>query len=304
MAVPAQRILRYLLTHDPSSGTEDSHFIDLAKDLSAVNRRLYRQGKVYGVLGITVHDSSDNAFVKVCTAPNTWVVRNAWKKAFGLFKRMRKEALRSAGVGSNATATWADFKTYLTYPSISDPDWGVPVDCGNNAVSYGEWIYSTFHSPDGTTSDDEFLTHLLGNNVGPAGNYTSCGLVEGYQNSRARVQPVDPSIDPTEFEDSWMMNLFDDGTTHDEILEDLTSDGDGPPYDHNDMPGSAGNMVSSLVAGETHVAVGNPIGYIGSFAVPCGLLEVETTSTANPNTIELLIEIAPGGYKGVDAVAV
>ncbi|HIA03469.1 MAG TPA: hypothetical protein EYN66_16445 [Myxococcales bacterium] len=219
---------------------------------------------------------------------------------------MRREALSAAGVGSNATATWADFKLYLNYDHISDTDIGIPFDCADAAMSQNnqEWRYSEFVSPDGTTSADEFTAHMLGAHVGPAGNYTSVGIIEGYQNSRARVQADDPSVDPTLFESGWMMNLFDDGTHHDEILEALTDDGDSPPYDHDDMPGSAGNMSRALVAGVTHVNTGSPIGYIGPIVAPLGLLQVETKSAVNGNILELVLEIAPGGYKGVDAVAI
>lgn len=252
-------------------------------------------------MGITVHDTSANCYVKVCTAPNTWVVRNAWKKAYALWRRMRREALEASGVSSGGiTATWADFKTYLSRDHQTDVDTPTPIDCADSAVGLGEWVYSTYHSPDGTASDDEFMVHLLGDNVGAAGTLTTVGIVEGYQNSRARVQPDDPSVSPTEFEDSWMMNLFDVGTGADEILEDMMEDGDAPPYDHDDFAGAAGNQAQPLVAGVCHVSQAGPIGYVGPFVAPLGLLQIETIGPDN-NVIELVIEIAPGNYKGVAA---
>ena len=79
--VPCQRVLRYLLQH--TGNGEDSHYIDLARDLSLLNRRLYRQGKVYGIAGITVHDNviqgTGDTFVKACTA-RTLGGGEAWKR--------------------------------------------------------------------------------------------------------------------------------------------------------------------------------------------------------------------------------
>ena len=53
-----QRYLYYDLAH---TGTEeDFHYIDLARDLSAVNARLYRQGMMYGIQSFSIHDSQQN----------------------------------------------------------------------------------------------------------------------------------------------------------------------------------------------------------------------------------------------------
>ena len=120
---PAVRYLRYLLQHD-GENAEDSHYIDLAKDLSAINRRLYRQGKVYRIAGITVHSTS-NAFVKVCAAPDSWVVRNAWKRGFKRWKQMNKLAERTLG-------TYHDYKVRLIDDMRTDPDKPKPVDSGKS----------------------------------------------------------------------------------------------------------------------------------------------------------------------------
>ena len=85
---PAVRYLRYELTNSGTPGTETSHYIDLARDLSALNRRLYRQGRDYHVKRITVVSSNTpnggdpsgiNNRVSLATIPDSWVARNAWK---------------------------------------------------------------------------------------------------------------------------------------------------------------------------------------------------------------------------------
>lgn len=298
--IPAQRTLRYLLAHN---GPEDSHYIDLAKDLSAINRRLYRQCRNYkvqscSIVGVNV----DDVVIRYCTAPNTWVVHSALKKAHALWDRMNKEAAAAAGPSANIAATWSDFKVSLTRDHQTDGDILVPIDNGGNAVSFGDWQYSEYVSPDGTAAEDRYLAYILGANLGGAGSRTAVGLVEGYQNSRARVQSDSPSISPTEFEDSWMMNLFDVGTHFDEVLNDLIDFNDAPPYDFDDMAGGAANMVKPLIQTQSFASSERKIGTSGAFMAPCGLIEIETTAADNSG-FDLLVTVAPGNYKGVSADA-
>lgn len=307
---PAVRHLRYQLTNSGTPNTEVSHFISLARDLSLVNRRLYRQGKHYFVKKITVTSrNSDNGLVSVSAAPTSWVVGGAWRRAFKLWNSMREGHGGAPGSGlptSVTPATWADFKVYLSndHRTATMP---LPLDNGNNAVSVSdsEWIHSKYQSPDGTTGADEFTAHLLGPNVGSVGAFTSVGIIQGYEESRRTVQQDDSG--DVIGSDSWMINLFDDGSTLDEIAADMKADGDLPPYDVNSYPGSDNNMVKPLVqqmkalvqsaAGATNA----PSITLGSVQAPIGVLEFETQSGVASDVFDVLIELAPGDYKGVKA---
>ncbi len=308
---PAVRHLRYQLTNSDNANTETSHFFDLFRDLSLVNRRLYRQGKHLFIKKITVTSrNTDNGLVSVSTAPTSWIVEAAWKKAFRLWTEMRKGHGGAPGSGlprGVTPATWADFKVYLSndHRTATMP---LPLDNGNNAVSVvdSEWVYARFISPDGTAASDEFTAHLLGPNVGAVGAFTSVGVVKGYAESRRSVEEDDSgdSIDT----DSWMVNLFDDGTTLDEIAEDLKADGDLPPYALQQYAGGGVSMpkpvvqqMKSLVqsaAGATNA----PSITLGGVQAPCGLLEVEISSSVPDDVFDVLIEIAQGDYKGVKAL--
>lgn len=308
---PCVRHLRYQLTNSGTPGTETSHFISLARDLSAVNRRLYRQGKHYFVKKITVTSrDSDNGLVSVSAAPNSWVLSAAWKKAFRLWNSMREGHGGAPGSGlprGVSPAKWADFKVYLSNDHRT-ATMAVPLDNGNNPVSLAdsEWIHARFISPDGTTGADEFTAHLLGTDVGAVGAYTSVGIVKGYAQSRRTVQQDDSGdfIDT----DSWMVNLFDDGTTLDEVAEDLKDDGDLPPYDLDNYPGGNTNMPKPIVqqmkalvqsaAGATNA----PSITLGGIQAPIGVLEIETQSGVPEDVFDVLIELAEGDYKGVKAL--
>lgn len=305
---PSVRHLRYQLT---ANQAETSHFIDLARDLSLVNRRLYRQGKHYFVKKITVTSrNSNNGLVSVSAAPTSWIVSAAWKKAFRLWNSMREGHGGAPGSGlprGVTPAKWADFKVYLStdHRSATMP---LPIDNGNNAVitNTSEWIYARFVSPDGTAGADEFEAHLLGPDVGSAGAFTSVGIVQGYKESRRTVMQDTSGAEIDT--DSWMINLFDDGTTLDEVADDLKEDGDLPPYDLDSYTGGASNMPKPIVQQMKSLvqsaALPNsaPSIVLGSVQAPCGLLEFELQSDSDSDTFDVLIEVAEGAYKGVKAL--
>lgn len=305
---PSVRHLRYQLT---ANVAESSHFIDLARDLSLVNRRLYRQGKHYFVKKITVTSrNTADGLVSVGAAPTSWMIGAAWKKAFRLWNQMREGHGGAPGSGlptGVSPAKWADFKVYLStdHRAATMP---LPLDNGNNAVvaTNADWDYSRFISPDGTAGADEFTAHLLGPNDGSVGAFNSVGIVQGYEESRRTVQQDETSSEINT--DSWMVNLFDDGTTLDEIADDLKTDGDYPPYQFNQYSGAATNMPKPIVQQMKSLVqstAGNqnaPSITLGGVQAPCGLLEIEVQSGADGDTFDVLIEVAEGAYKGVKAL--
>ncbi len=310
---PAVRHLRYQLTNSDNANTETSHFFDLFRDLSLVNRKLFRQGKHLFIKKITVTSrNTDNGLVSVSTAPTSWIVEAAWKKAFRLWTEMRKGHGGAPGSGlprGVTPATWADFKVYLSNDHRTATE-ALPLDNGNNTVSTAnsEWEHATLVSPDGTTGADQFEVHLLGATVtAGAGAITSAGIVQGYQESRRTVQQ-DETGDTID-SDSWMINLFDDGSTLDEVAVLVETEGDLPPYNHDEYTGGDGNMPKPLVMALGALAGYQPTGQcptlvLSGFEAPLGLLEIEIQSSSADDVFDVLIELAPGSYKGVKALPI
>jgi hypothetical protein len=313
---PAVRYLRYELTNSGTPGTETSHYIDLAKDLSAINRRLYRQGRRYHVKRVSIVSSNtiaatgwidydglpgtDNitqnaGFVSVSTVPESWVTQKAWQRGFKVWQMMQKKAMAAAG--SDYRGTWNDFKVWLTNDMRSGTVL-TPKDNGGNNVTAGEWVYSKMQSPDGTTSADEFELHLLGAHQGGAGVRQSVGLVRSFGESRATVQATSPAgaIDA----DDPLMNLFDDGTVHDEVIQDILDDGDAPPYSAAQYPGGGANHPKPLVVQQTTLGADGRA-TVGGFSAMCGLLEIEAKSPIAGDVYSVLVELAPGSYRGIAA---
>jgi hypothetical protein len=273
---PAVRYLRYELTNSGTPGTERSHYIDLAHDLSRVNRRLYRQGRDYHVKRITIVSSNTpngGNRVSFSTVPNSWVTQRAWQRGFKTWNMMNKKA--SAAVANDISGKFSDFKIYLS----DDHRTGLvltPKDNGGNNANSGDWDYSQLVSPDGTTSADDFYLHMLGNHVtAGAGNYTSVGLVKSYGESRTTVDTDQPNV-PSTVSDDPLVNVFDDGTVTDEVINLLEGDNDAAPYGTNNYAGDDANMPKPIVVQDTTIVDGRAT--VGGFVARCGLIEIESTS--------------------------
>jgi hypothetical protein len=317
---PAQRYLRYVATNSETPGTEVSRFIDLARDLSRVNRRLMQQGRMYHIKRITVVSSNtlggvgwidyngvpggatllqqNPGRISFSTIPETWVSQQAWQRGKTLWNKANKEA--QAGVG-NVAGTWSDFKIYMS----NDHRTGTvltPVDNGGNAYSGGDWEYSVLVSPDGTTAADPFYLQMLGNHNGSAGAWNAVGLIKSYGESRATVNTNEPNV-PSTADNDPLANMFDDGTVIDERIANLRIENDAPPYSVLDYPGDDTNGPKPAVVVHTTLGVDGKATLPG-FSAMCGLIEIEMTSPIGNDNYDILIELKEGPYKGIAAEAI
>jgi hypothetical protein len=301
--IPAVRYLRYELTNSGVAGTETSHYIDLARDISAINRRLYRQGRAYHVKKVTIVSKntqnvmagSEGGRVSVSVVPDSWVARGAWKRGFAMWNRQRKEAVAGSDI---QPGTWNDFKVYLS-DDMRTGTMLTPLDNGGNSLSINEWNYATLVTPDGTTSSDSFELHMLGDHVGAAGARTSVGLIQSYGDSRTTVDAGQSPNTPAAASDDPLVNIFDDGTHVDEVIDNIEGENDLPPYSVADYGGGATNMPKPIVVQDTVLSDGRSV--MGGFHAMCGLLEIESTSPNVDDVYSVLVELAPGNYRGISA---
>ncbi len=317
--VPAVRHLAYTVTN-PVAGVQTAYWFDLFSHLSLVNRRMYRQGQQLHIKKITISSRNTvNGAATASTAPTSWVTHGAHKLAFKLWMEMRKGHGGAPGSGlptSVTPATWADFKVYLSdNHRVALPDQlPVPLDMAGNPVleTNSEWVYSKYQSPDnaGGVAPDEFTVHLLGADDGAAPNIVSAGIIQGYEDSRRTVEQ--DKTDDGMNTDTWMIKLFDDGETLDEIADDLRADGDLPPYELTRYPGGAANMSFPVIQQQKLIVqhgAGNatsggtaPSVTLGNIVAPCGLLRLDLLSDVESDTFDILIEIQEGSAKGVKAL--
>jgi hypothetical protein len=327
---PVERFLRFQVTHPENSG-EVSHYIDIAKELSKINRRLYRQGMVYRIANISITSRDTiNGLVSFSTAPDTWVTRNAWNRGFEMWNKMNQQVLDNQ---PGRKSRFSDYKVFLSNTHRTNyhasPQVRLPgiIDNGNNAVKDGEWEYCEYVSPDGTTSTDKFNAHIVGDHNGSSGNWTSISLIKSYGEARATV-PLDTPLMDSQGDDDPLLNLMDDGSQVDEIASDLDTDGDLPPYAigsgstvGENYPGSSLNCPKPVVRRLASIGTADSVGLaadkgiaaptvmLPGFDAICGLIEIETQSQnkdlanfrTDPDIFDVVIELAPGSYKGVAA---
>jgi len=297
---PAQTVLTYEVTDGTS-------YIDIAEGLSQVNRRAYRQGMEYAVgkvsFGYAANPQSIlNVGLNCFTAGNTWVVHNAWKKAYAHWIAQQRRARRL--IGQSAKPTWEDFKVYLDDAHRAGTSLGVLAgDAG--AVGTGEWDYSRLIWEADDASIDEVYLHLIGGDV----STTDWGLILGYQQSRATVQPEDPDL-PAEYSINMYTHLAQDqDAAVDEVAQNMEDENDEPPYDQDDYPGSDTNSDSPWLQDFAFASTSVPVGVVPGFVAQCGLIKfkLEAHNTINggletaPTTL-VQVHIVPGGYKGVAAL--
>jgi hypothetical protein len=301
---PAVRHLRYEVTNSGSAGTETSHYVNLARDLSAINRRFMPEDRVYYVSKITVvsrntlpSPGQDAGFISVGVAPYSWTVINACKMGRELYEKSLKEAM---GAVDMKKARYNSFKIRGLHAGAPSPTYLVPKDNGGNDLQLGEWTASNFHSPDGTTGADVYSTHILGPHVGSSGAFSSVGLVESYGNTRSTVSTNVPN--PIQDTDDPLANIMDDGTVIDERLGEATFNGDEPPYDIDQYAGSAGNMSRPLVVQHGTLGADGRV-TLGGFASVHGLLEFEVSSPVASDVYSILVELKEGTFKGIKAEA-
>ncbi len=300
--VPAELAITFKL---PAASNPTTNYIDLAQCLSAVNRRLYRQGKMYYLSGVQL--TAPSVGMAINTIPKTWVTTNAWVKAFNLWKEMQSSVLDT---NPSVAGKWRDFKVYMSNNHYNNGVGSnlIPVDADNNDVLIGEWNMSTCVLPeDAAGANDEFELHMCGDDVGgplPAA-LGSGGILKMYEDTRAHPQNQTPGV-PADMPLSWGTQLIDDGRQDPELATRIDQENDNAPYDIDHYPGAAANfdgMTSQMLLTTTTEV---PIATRGGFCAPLGLLEIVHGRTTDQVSGEgnLTLYFMPGEYRGVAATGV
>ncbi len=321
---PAITDLQYQIPAAGGADGDSRSYVDTARDLSRINRRLYQQGRMYAYQGLTfiwkaaatntAGQTLTSIECNVRTAGNTWMLHNAHVKAHAMWNEMQDLVLDD---NPSVAGKWRDFKVRLAktmaFNRIIDPL------CGNGvAVDAGEWSYSTFvlpqHEVDPGTGEpkaaQEVTAVLIGEDGTAAGVVDKVSLVKAYQESRATVQPEDPNV-PANMSSSFFNQLTDSGSQEPELADVIEDENDQPPYDTDNYPGGDTNAIAPMTVGYGAISSAEVDGRIGGFIAPCGLLEIEIIGydaegqqfpVADMPAIDILLHVAPGTYKGVAAI--
>ncbi len=299
---------------DTATAGDSRSYIDTAKELSKVNRRLYDQGRLYAYQGLTFIWKQNAAQlatleVSVRTAGNTWVVHNAWTKGKALWDEMQDLVLDD---NPSVKGKWHDYKIRLSTQMVLARILAAKDGAGND-YDVGGWDLSTYvmpqHEVDPVTGEPLAATELTAALIGPDSSSIR-SLVKAYEESRSTVQSPMPNA-PAGLADSFFSLLTDTGSQEPELADVIVDENDTPPYDLDEYPGSDTNAPVPVNVGYGAISPQEVDGRIGPFIAPCGLLEIDIKGydqngdlidTASMPTIALLLHVAPGMYKGVAAV--
>lgn len=288
-------------------GNGGTYLIDIAKALSQVNRRAYRQGLYYYVSKVTFSNNGV-AYASFNTAMDNWCTLQAWKRGYRQWAKMNRKAM--ADLPGGITPKYHDYKISLqegtALSSALDVQHGLLGASGS--YSSDDWVQSVYVTEDPPSNDpqatDDFIAHLVGPHTGSANSWTSIGLIRSLNDSwpRDATEGV-PSLDGDADTDP-LANLFDDGDNFDDVRLNLDQDNDEPPYDHDAMPGATSTQeLACRAILRTGTGAGSMVSAPG-FCVPFGLLNVVFTDFAESGDIgdvEVTVDLVPGSYHGVYA---
>ena len=287
------------LSFEGSGGT--TRYIDIARALSIINRKFYRQGVYYYVNSVELYNNSDH-YVDLHTLPDTWVTKNAWNRGFKIFQQMNAQV-------DTPRPKYHDFKVRMSVGQTADgantmdPEL-FDINGAYNSKAPNEWVFSKFttkHSDGGAA--DEFTVTMIGDDVGAQGNRDSISLVKSYALSRS-YSPLtgEPQL-RTGHEDDPLANLFDASgdNAEESIMLNLDTMNDETPYDtfyHGENAAAAMQHVARLA---TTATVGR-VAKASGFCAPFGLICVDpANTTSGDDTWRIVINLAAGTYHGVYA---
>ena len=281
------------------SGTK---FIDIARCLSTLNRKFVSQQAYFYVSKVEIFNNED-AYVDIHTVPDTWTVKNAYRRGRSVFEQMN--ALADTPISEGLSPKYYDFKVYMSdrHRTTGSADLAMfDINGAYTEHTPQEWVYSELVSQDSdgdlTQQADNFYVHLLGDHNGSPSNWSSVGLVKSYAESRATTQntPNDSNIDTADP----ILNMFDTSSEDamNDIVTNLLNVNDAPPYDLDLYVGQ--NTVDMAFKGRlaTTADIGRKDSIAG-FCAPFGLICVDPQDTAT--SYRLSITLSPGTYHGVYA---
>jgi len=290
---------------DPESPRTPFRYIDLPRELSKVNRKLYRSCRRYAIAGIQVV-AEEGTTVSFFTAPDNWITKNAVKKAFHMWQKMNKQVLENS---PSVKPTWHDFKVFLDYThrQTNGQELQATPDFDYAPYPVGEWVRSQFVFPwtasDGLTSGStESNIHIVGNHYDNTGanaafnpaTIESLGLIEAYKESRATIPDESPDTGSTPNLHPWV-GLFDDGDKFEDLNQNLKDQNDQAPYSVNYYV--ADNQSPVLYnAAEMRIQSSEVVNMSNGFVAPCGLIKVATNQTSGALRLKVFLVPADNAY--------
>jgi len=287
----------------------DTLYYNIAKDLATMNARneeiTDRQGNLYGYWCKIQTASAANDALIMSYCPNTWKVRNAFRK----FHFARQDMFRDAGVTKREMGKYG--RTVRPYFNQDHQSNGSQVprlfDAGTMALvssTGGEWTYTTLASSptfaagenvediDLPPVDEWSLTILDSHRVEETSSdgiktWTSVAMVQAYNQDRMEEIPDATADSSIVSENNPLASLRTQTLTTGEIL-DIAEDQqlEAPPYDVTDSGDSTQAIYDYMLVGGTTAGATAAIRNWGLYFFPAGIISL-TNTQSNSNALEI-----------------
>lgn len=302
------------LQYDLTAATTQEHWLNLCKDLSAINQRGYGATDKSGHLLTYVCDfefltTGTNA-IQIRTAPETWRAKSAFRK----WHALRDFMFRSTGVSKSERGRYAGIMRpyydalHASYPQYTlnpkevelktDGDASTWEYLDEESVRPGDWTYSQIVVDTNTDSGasqetDQFSLHILGESVnyvtgsGLAAdqNWDSVAMISSFNADRA-MPSADPD-NPVSSKDNPLALLKGRSDTSYETAAIAGLEAaDGPPYY---IDGGTNSVLGGYL--ET-TASGQQITRAYGVRIPAGLAHIEAVANCEFRCIVRRIELA------------
>lgn len=280
---PVQRTINLGVPGSTLTGTT---IADTGKLLSIVNRRLYRQGKLYEVkvdLDM-IHTMDSDIEIKVYALSNNWDIQRAW----ALAKKTYEDAMaHEREVLGNRVARWEDFRVANGVAGAVqlEPQRYTAGSLAISCLDQGEHVNSSVDI-NGTPTVFTWGTPGAGE-IGINLEWTKAG--------KAAQTPTNTTTDAP------YAGVNSDDLNTNEITT-LQTSGNNPPYPDTAQVAIWTQVGSLYYRPEAPGHPGMQRLSTGYFHAPCGLVVLQSTGFAPPSG-SVRLTAKSGAYKGVAALA-
>ncbi len=273
-----------------TSAAGTTYLVDVGRQLSVTNHRLYRQGKTYQVK-IDLDNREDAAAgpaqYDVYALVDTWYVQKAWQLARATY--LRATADERAVMTSQKISRWEDFRVTAGVSSTLVYPYRYSESLAGAADTDGDFNASRITLADGSTQRNfTWGSTPTVSEFSILQEYDKSGNTDNSPSTKSATNPYSGT----------------DGDVHESQMDDLADHGQEPPYNATGFSDNVWVKIATL----DNSAVGNPgasAGHsrmsTGFFNAPCGLVMIKP-SISHTLAGELTLTAKAGQYKGVAAM--
>ena len=259
----------------PGSAANNVKILHVDRELSKLNRRLYRSGRNYHVKIDIDHGESANNFV-VLALRDDWAVQKGFQMAYQMYLDNTMEERER--LNAEQVSRWEDFRVDhgLTAQQVVSSLWDETI--APVALDSGEFTLSTVVDDSNTQRTFTFKPVPLATEFGVLTEYDKTGNAQGSPSSAGAGTAYEALT----------------GEDNPATRQHLQGAANEPPYDKTGVNAATPWVKIAELGGTAGVQKLST----GFFNAPCGFVVIYSTTG---NVGNVMMEVRSGDYKGVHA---